>query len=350
MTDTDTSAGNLRLPDRPAALAALERLLLESWRGFDQAREGQPPLSEDLRERLGRPLPGQGMDAVEGLEIAGAVLDASIAQPRPRFLAYVGSSGLEIGVLGDALMACHDVNVAVSSGGADLLEREVVAWVGEFVGFGDGRRGVTTSGGTIANLTALTAAPSAPRPGSARRAWRTAASRCTAPRRRTTRSSARRRSWDSAATPCARSPPVCTGPWIRWPAPRRSMRTSPPASRRWRSSPPRDDAHRRGRSALGARRPVRQRDLWLHVDGAYGLPAAGTAEAAPLFAGLDRADSATVDAHKWLFVPKACSVLLVRDRGARAAFAHDEAYIPHVEEESRTPSTRPSSTRGPCAR
>ena len=77
-----------------------------------------------------------------------------------------------------------------------------------------------------------------------------------------------------------------------------------------------------------------ERDLWLHVDGAYGLPAAGTAEAAPLFAGLDRADSATVDAHKWLFVPKACSVLLVRDpRALRAAFAHDEAYIPHVEEE-----------------
>ena len=72
MTDTDTSAGNLRLPDRPAALAALDRLLLESWRGFDQAREGQPPLSDDLRERLGRPLPSAGIDAVE-------IFDASCA-------------------------------------------------------------------------------------------------------------------------------------------------------------------------------------------------------------------------------------------------------------------------------
>jgi aromatic-L-amino-acid decarboxylase len=77
-----------------------------------------------------------------------------------------------------------------------------------------------------------------------------------------------------------------------------------------------------------------ERDVWLHVDGAYGLPAAATAQAGPLFAGLDHVDSATVDAHKWLFVPKACSVLLVRDpRSLRAAFAHDEAYIPHVEEE-----------------
>jgi aromatic-L-amino-acid decarboxylase len=75
-------------------------------------------------------------------------------------------------------------------------------------------------------------------------------------------------------------------------------------------------------------------DVWLHVDGAYGLPAAATARARPLFAGLERADSATVDAHKWLFVPKACSVLLVREPAAlRAAFSHSEAYIPHVEEE-----------------
>jgi aromatic-L-amino-acid decarboxylase len=76
------------------------------------------------------------------------------------------------------------------------------------------------------------------------------------------------------------------------------------------------------------------RGVWLHVDGAYGLPAAATATAKPLFAGLERVDSATVDAHKWMFVPKACSVLLMRDPLAlRAAFAHRESYIPHLEEE-----------------
>ena len=70
--------------------------------------------------------------------------------------------------------------------------------------------------------------------------------------------------------------------------------------------------------------------VWLHVDGAYGLPAATTPSAGHLFAGLDRADSVTLDAHKWLYLPKACGVLLVRNRDDLfQAFAHEEAYIPH---------------------
>jgi len=70
--------------------------------------------------------------------------------------------------------------------------------------------------------------------------------------------------------------------------------------------------------------------VWLHVDGAYGLPAATAPSAQALFAGLAQADSVTLDAHKWLYLPKACGVLLVRHRDDLVqAFSHEEAYIPH---------------------
>ena len=70
--------------------------------------------------------------------------------------------------------------------------------------------------------------------------------------------------------------------------------------------------------------------MWLHVDGAYGVPAATAPSAAHLFTGLDRADSVTLDAHKWLYLPKACGVLLVRRReDLFDAFSHKESYIPH---------------------
>jgi aromatic-L-amino-acid decarboxylase len=68
----------------------------------------------------------------------------------------------------------------------------------------------------------------------------------------------------------------------------------------------------------------------LHLDGAYGLPAAAAQSVAPLFSGLERADSATLDAHKWLGVQKSCSVVLLREPGhLQAAFGHDERYMLH---------------------
>jgi aromatic-L-amino-acid decarboxylase len=75
-----------------------------------------------------------------------------------------------------------------------------------------------------------------------------------------------------------------------------------------------------------------ERGVWLHVDGAYGLPAAGVRP--ELFTGIERADSVSVDAHKWLYVPKACSVVLVRRAEDLArAFAHEGGYLPHQQHE-----------------
>jgi aromatic-L-amino-acid decarboxylase len=71
----------------------------------------------------------------------------------------------------------------------------------------------------------------------------------------------------------------------------------------------------------------------MHVDGAYGLPAAGAPSTAAQFAGLDRADSVTVDAHKWMGVQKSCSLVMLRDPGALAsAFAHQEKYMLHTQD------------------
>jgi aromatic-L-amino-acid decarboxylase len=74
-------------------------------------------------------------------------------------------------------------------------------------------------------------------------------------------------------------------------------------------------------------------NIWLHIDGAYGLPAAAAPSAAHWFTGLDRADSVTIDAHKWLGLQKSCSVVLLRRRGVlSAAFGHHERYMLHEED------------------
>ena len=69
----------------------------------------------------------------------------------------------------------------------------------------------------------------------------------------------------------------------------------------------------------------REHSLWLHVDGAYG--ALASLAAPEKFAGLNRADSLSLDPHKWLYQPAGCGCLLYRDpAAAQRAFAHSEDY------------------------
>jgi aromatic-L-amino-acid decarboxylase len=105
----------LPLRDREHVLEHAAELILSSWQSFDHARPSQPLPSARHVDLLSQPLPEAGSEPNAALDAAADVLDVSLAQSRPRYFAYIGSSGLEIGVLGDALMASHDVNVAVSA-------------------------------------------------------------------------------------------------------------------------------------------------------------------------------------------------------------------------------------------
>lgn len=65
---------------------------------------------------------------------------------------------------------------------------------------------------------------------------------------------------------------------------------------------------------------------WFHIDGAYG--ALGAIAAPHKFRGIDRADSISLDPHKWLYQSMDCGCLLYRDRGAaRRAFSYSGDYV-----------------------
>ena len=56
-----------------------------------------------------------------------------------------------------------------------------------------------------------------------------------------------------------------------------------------------------------------EQDLWLHVDGAYGTNGILDPQVSSLFAGLESADSAALDPHKWLATPIECRCAIVRE-------------------------------------
>jgi glutamate/tyrosine decarboxylase-like PLP-dependent enzyme len=81
---------------------------------------------------------------------------------------------------------------------------------------------------------------------------------------------------------------------------------------------------------------ARERQAWVHVDGAFGLWARVAPELAELSDGLELADSWAVDAHKWLNVPYDGGIAIVTDQAAhRAAMAQRASYLVRAEGERR---------------
>lgn len=316
--------------DREVALHHAAQIVLRAWRDFDQAREEEHVPSASLIARLQEPLPESGMSAMSGLDLAAEVLDTSLAQSRPRYLAYIGSSGLEIGALADLLAHSYDVNLALDARAASLMDHQTLKWLGEFLGFPSGG-GAFTSGGTISNITALVAARERAIPGSRFNGLGNAKPvvYCSSDAHYSVR---RGIELLGIGSHNLRSVPIDNERRLS-PTALRDMITSDIA----KGLTPIAVVATGGTTLIGAVDPIdaiadvcEEFGVWLHIDGAYGLPAAATPERASAFAGLDRADSISIDAHKWMYVPKACSAVMVRDRNSLVSvFSHEEAYIPH---------------------
>jgi aromatic-L-amino-acid decarboxylase len=315
---------------REQALAHAAEIVAEAWRSFDQARATEPPINDRLRVLLEAALPESPGSVLEVLEDARWALDESIAQTRPRYFAFVASSGLEIGVLGDLLASCFDANLAVWAAAASEIEDQAIRWVAEFVGF-PAAAGAFTSGGTVSNMTALAAARERAIPGS--RHHGVGGSRATLYCSEEAHYSiARAAELLGIGSGNVRALPIDGNRRLVPEAVADAIRADRAAGRM-----PIAVVATAGTTLTGAVDPIgaladvcADAGVWLHVDGAYGLPAATTPSAGHLFAGLDQVDSVTLDGHKWLYLPKACGVLLVRRRDDLfQAFAHEEAYIPH---------------------
>jgi aromatic-L-amino-acid/L-tryptophan decarboxylase len=318
------------LADREGVLDELERVICEAWESFDAPRTAEPQLDETLIGRLDEPLPEESCDVEVALAEAARVLDASISPSRPLYLGYIGSTGLEIGVLASALMATYDANLAVAAGGADLVEEQTLRWVADFVGF-PFAEGAFTSGGMTSNLTALLAARERALPGCRVDGLgdRKAAVYCSA---ESHHSVVRAVEVCGLGSSAVRSIPVDEKHRMRADALEEALSKDMAAGVVAVAV-----VATAGTTLTGAVDPIdavaevcERHGVWLHIDGAYGLPGAAAPSAAPLFAGLERADSATIDAHKWLGVQKSCSVVLLSERGRlRAAFGHEERYMLH---------------------
>lgn len=291
---------------------------------------------EQVAAAFDEALPEDGVEPAAILDaVEESVIPYATHNPSPRYFGFVMGSGTPVGPLADAIAAAVNMNVGGwhPAPSATEIERRCIRWLAEAIGYPAETGGLLTSGGTMANVTALL--------------------------------SALRDQTDYETT----------GPGLQGDRPRYTLYM---ADHEGHSSivraadmlnlgrdavrrvPSNDDftmdvaalerlleedeangdvpfcvvgqAGSINVSAIDSLADLAdvcaERDLWFHVDGACGAVGAMVPEFAPRYDGMERADSVTLDPHKWLFVPYECGGVLVRDRDVLAkTFAMDASYL-----------------------
>ena len=296
-------------------------------------------------ESLAAELSTEGISLSQLLDECRAILDLSRHNGHPRFFGYVASPSTPIGAYGDLIASALNANITCwRSGPAGTeVERMVVRWLGSLINYDRDAKGLLTSGGSMANMIALLVAN----------------------RRKSGVAVARSGLWNSGSpmTVYASSEVHMSitkaadilgfgRDYVREIKCDDRQRMQVDLLRESIEADRREDLRpfcvvgSAGTTNTGVVDPLsdiaalaKEFDLWFHVDGAYGAPGILDERKKHLFAGLELADSVSLDPHKWLYVPVDAGCLLFRDdAAARATFSTDEAdYIKthgYVDEEA----------------
>jgi aromatic-L-amino-acid decarboxylase len=286
----------------------------------------------ELETLFDEPLPQQP-GALVGLfgELEAKLVPYCCHTNHPGYLGLITPTPSPAGMLGDLLASALNQNVGAWSIGpsAVTVERRVVRWLSDLVGYGAGAGGHLTSGGMMANFVGLKLARDAV---SGDRAQHEGVRE----RYGVYVSEERHVSVDKAVD--------CVG------LGRAALRTLPTddefavrldaleeaiARDRHEGVRPLCIVAMAGSTNTGAidplaelRRIADREGVWLHADAAYGGGVLLSQRWPGLLAGLERADSVTIDPHKWFYAPLDAGAVLVRDAGQLTrSFSMEPAYL-----------------------
>lgn len=260
------------------------------------------------------------------------VFPVAAREPHPGFVAYVPSCPTFPAILGDWLATGYNFFAGVwpVAAGPNQLELIVLDWFRQWLDMPEGTGGLLTSGGSAANLTATIAARHHVIGDDASRV-----ATLTVYASEQTHSSVTRAAW-LAGLPRGNVRMIATDDDYRM---HHSALREVMAADRAAGLTPMMVVANAGTTNTGAVDPLEEiaslcerERVWFHIDAAYGGFAVLTAAGRVALRGIGRADSVTLDPHKWLFVPFECGCLLVRDpRRLTNAFQILPEYLADVQ-------------------
>lgn len=287
-----------------------------------------------LADAVGDVITPGGIGADEAMRIFSDILEpATRAQDDPLNLAYIPAAPTGAAVAFDTVVSSANIfgGLWESGAGAIFAENQVLAWLANLLGWdADRAGGVFVSGGTIGNLSALTAARARAAATRSRpiRGWQIA---CSAGAHSSIDAAARVMDVDVLRVPQDELGHL-TAEALRDSVSDPSRLFAVVASAGTTNAGVIDDL-----SGLGE--VCRDNGVWLHVDGAYGGAGIVSPTLRPQFKGIELADSFIVDPHKWLFSTYDCCALVYRDAAAaRAAHSQMGSYLDHVDRDQPNPA------------
>jgi len=311
--------------------SAMDRIV-EHLRTLPEQSMSYTKGAAEVAAGLRRELPVQGRPYAELLaEIFERGLELSYNTASPGYLAYIPGGGLPHAAVADLIADTVNryIGVFIACPGLVQLEINVTRWMCDIVGYGSGSQGLLTTGGSMANFTGIY----------------------------TARREHLRDDFLRGALYCSDQ--------VHHSITKAAMLVGfPPDNIR---KVPSDESYRMRLDALaqaievdrgGRMQPflivgsagtvntgavddleaiaelAAAENLWFHVDGAYGGFFALTERGRARLAGLERADSISLDPHKGLFLPYGTGCLVVRDGAALKRAHHVVAdYMPSLQDD-----------------
>jgi glutamate/tyrosine decarboxylase-like PLP-dependent enzyme len=257
-------------------------------------------------------LPQQGSDPQEVFQqLEESVFSNMFKVQHPRFFAFIPSPSNFVSILAETLISGHNVFAGtwLEGSGPAAVEWVTIDWLRQMFGYPESAGGLFLSGGSVANLTALNVA----REVKLRDDFKSGVVYCSDQ----THSSIERGLKVLGLRP-EQLRKVQSDDDFRLSLPELQKAVTADRSR---GKSPFCVAATAGTTNTGSVDPLdelsefcQKEGLWLHVDGAYGGAAVLSERERYRLKGIERADSLTLDPHKWLFQPYETGCLLLQDR------------------------------------